>query len=129
MTNFPSDEEPLLRREDRLVTNLPVCLTIRRSADSSEVIPAILIDLSALGASILTDIRFSSLLPPACGSRFEVEFFFDEIEVRRADVTVERIEKRDDYQIVMGCSFVHLSGELRTAIRHQVVARLATSHR
>jgi hypothetical protein len=127
MTSLPADRETALRGEERVATTLPVWLTMRLGPEAYEVIPALLMDLSTSGVSLLTDLRFSPLLPPAPGTHFEIEFFFDDIEVCRTEVTLERLDKRSAHQVVLGCSFVALSGELRATIRHKVAALLATT--
>jgi len=70
-----SDAVRQTRREARLSTTLPLRLT----TGFGEMIPAVIVDLSASGLSALADVRSSPLLPPPRGARFEGEFFLDEI--------------------------------------------------
>lgn len=121
-----SNENLVKAREDRLAVSLPLRLTRRPSNTADEVIPGILINVSASGLQILTDERFSLLLPPPRGARFEIEFFFDQVEIRQVTIHVVRIEKRGSYQLVLGCKFVRLPAQARLALRAAIAARLAT---
>jgi hypothetical protein len=113
------------RREYRWDTTLPLSLI----TGSGEIIPAVVLNLSASGLLALVDIRFSPLLPPPRGSRFEAEFFLDELEIRHAVLEVLRIEKRSEHLIALGCQFVHIPPEVSVALRAKITARLHASHR
>ena len=122
-------ENPIQAREDRLAVSLPLRLMRLPSRMADEVIPGIVINLSASGLQILTDERFSLLLPPPKGTHFEIEFFFDQTEIRQVTINVARIEKRGSYQLVLGCKFVRLPAQARLALRAAIAARLITSRR
>jgi hypothetical protein len=85
----------------------------------------VILDLSASGLSALVDARSSPLLPPPRGSRFEGEFFLDEIEVRQAILEIVRIEEQDNHLIVLGCTFVDAPPQIPTLIRAKIAVRLA----
>jgi len=120
-------ETTVQTREDRLAVSLPLRLMRLPSNTADEVIPGILINLSASGLQILTDERFSLLLPPTKGARFEIEFFFDQVEIRQVVITIARREKRGPYQLILGCKFVRLPTPARLALRAAIAARLGTS--
>lgn len=113
------------RRESRWDTVLPLSLI----TGSGEIIPAVIINLSASGLLALVDVRFSPLLPPPRGARFEIEFFLDDVEIRHAVVEVLRLEKRGDTLIALGCQFVHIPSEISSALRAKITARLSAGHR
>ncbi|MEW6298199.1 MAG: PilZ domain-containing protein [Thermodesulfobacteriota bacterium] len=113
------------RRESRWDTTLPLHLI----TGSGELIPAVILNLSASGLLALIDTRFSPLLPPPRGARFEIEFFLDEITVRHAVIEVLRLEKRTDHLLALGCQFVHIPPEISAALRAKITARLSASHR
>ncbi len=73
--NNPPSYLSALRREERLETALPARLIFPRVNTADEIIPGILLDLSASGCQLLTDQRFSLLLPPSSLTRLVVEFF------------------------------------------------------
>lgn len=75
-----------LRREERLKTALPARLIFPRVNTADETIPGILLDLSASGCQLLTDRRFSLLLTPSSLTRWLVEFFLDELEIRQVPI-------------------------------------------
>lgn len=121
----PSDAARRTRREARSATALPLRLT----SGSGEMIPAVILNLSASGLLALVDVRSSPLLPPPHGSRFEAEFFLDEIEVRQAILEVVRIEERGTHLLALGCAFVDPPPLGPTTIRAKIAARLATSQK
>ena len=116
-----SDAVRQTRREARLTITLPLRLT----TGFGEMIPAVIVDLSASGLSALADVRSSPLLPPPRGARFEGEFFLDEIEVRQAILEIVQVEERGNHLIALGCTFVHHSPQTPTLIRAKIAARLA----
>ena len=116
-----SDAVRQTRREARLSTTLPLRLT----TGFGEMIPAVIVDLSASGLSALADVRSSPLLPPPRGARFEGEFFLDEIEVRQAILEIVQVEERSNHLIALGCTFVDPSPQVPTQIRAKITARLA----
>lgn len=117
----PQSEVPM-RKEERIETSLPVCLTAQLTTQSGDSIPATLVNLSASGLLAVADVRFSAGLPPQPGTMLKIAFFFDEVEVRRADLKVERLEERSQYTIALGCSFCALADEIRTMLRHKIAA-------
>jgi len=54
---------------------LPPLLLLRLTTGSGEIVPAVILNLSTSGLLALVDERFSPLLPPPPGTRFEGEFF------------------------------------------------------
>lgn len=101
-------------------------LPLRFTSGSGETIPAVILNISASGLLALVDVRFSPLLPPPRGSRFEGEFFLDELEVRQAVLEVVRIEERGKHLIALGCEFIHPPSPIPANIRAKVAARLST---
>lgn len=112
------------RREPRWDTVLPLQLM----TGSGELIPAVILNLSASGLLALIDIRFSPLLPPPRGARFEVEFFFEEITVHHAVIEVLRVEKRTACLMALGCRFVHIPPAISAALRAKIAVRRPTRH-
>lgn len=76
------------RREEHLNIVFPVRLLYPVPNEIDEMIPGILLDLSASGIQVLTDQRFSLLLPLPLQSRLAVEFFLDELEIRQLPVQI-----------------------------------------
>ncbi|MBI3757777.1 MAG: PilZ domain-containing protein [Deltaproteobacteria bacterium] len=113
------------RREMRCPTELPLQLT----SGSGELIPAVIRNLSANGLFATADIRFSLLLPPPTGARFDGEFFLDEVEARQLLLEVVRVAKRDQHLIGLGLRFVQPLPTLTTSIREKVASRLALTRR
>ena len=114
-------------REERADVALPVRLTLQLTAESGQSIPAMLVNVSASGIRVLTDVRFSPLLPLHLETIFKIAFFFEEIEVREAKIRVEQITRRGPYTVELGCSFCDLPDETRTMLRHKIAAQLAKS--
>ncbi|HEY8517065.1 MAG TPA: PilZ domain-containing protein [Candidatus Binatia bacterium] len=110
------------RAEARMSTELPARLT----ASNGEMIPAVLGDLSPTGVRLVLDRRFSPLLPLPVGAKFWLEFYLDEVEVLDAIVQVRHVKEDGRYQLQMGCSFVDLTDQARTAIRSKVAASKIT---
>lgn len=127
-SNLPSDLSSL-RREERLDIALPVRLISSRPKAVDEIIPGILIDLSASGFQIFTDRRFSLLLPPTPNTRLEIEFFLDELEVRQVPIQVVRVKQLENYQLMLGCKFVNLPTAARLALRAEVCKRVSNRRR
>jgi len=107
-----------MRAEARMATALPARLT----ALSGEMIPVLLADLSPTGVMVLVDRRMSPLLPLPNGMSLWIEFYLDEIEVVDAVVRVRAMKERGRFQLEIGCSFVDLTDQARTAIRSKVAA-------
>lgn len=107
------------RKEPRCVTNLPLRLT----SGSGETIPAVICNLSAGGLLATADVRFSLLLPPPNGARFDGEFFLDDVEVRNVLLEVVRINKQNQHLIDIGCQFVQPPPTLAANIRSRVGSR------
>ncbi|MGE0826894.1 MAG: PilZ domain-containing protein [Candidatus Binatia bacterium] len=123
------DSDTVKTREERLEVLLPVRLIRSSIGGPTEVIPAVLVNVSASGVQILTDQRFSLFLPPFLGARFAVEFFIGEIEIRHVVVEIVRSEKRDPYRIVLGGKFVNLPSEARLSLRSAVASQARTARR
>ena len=113
------------RREERLDIALPVRLLYPIPDEVDEVIPGVLLDLSASGIQVLTDQRFSLLLPPTLHSRLEVEFFLDELEIRQVPIQVVRVKQLENYQLMLGCKFIDLPTAARLAVRAEVAKQLS----
>jgi hypothetical protein len=107
------------RRETRRSLTLPLRLT----SGSGETLPAVILNLSASGLLALVDVRFSPLLPPPPGSRFDGEFFLDEIEMRQAVLEVVRVEEQGKHLFVLGCKFVHPPASVPANIRASLATR------
>ncbi len=122
--NLPSDLSSL-RREERLDTVFPIRLLHPVPDEIDEMIPGVLLDLSASGIQVLTDQRFSLLLPPPLHSRLEVEFFLDELEIRQVPIQIARVKKLKNYQLMLGCKFIDLPAAARLAVRAEVAKRLS----
>ena len=129
--NLPSKTSSA-RREERLDIALPVRLLYPIPDEVDEVIPGVLLDLSASGIQVLTDQRFSLLLPPTLHSRLEVEFFLDELEIRQVPIQVVRVKQLENYQLMLGCKFIDLptrstfsstSGSRKTALKAAQLVR------
>lgn len=112
-----------LRREERLEIALPARLIFPRVNTADETIPGILLDLSASGCQLLTDQRFSLLLPPSSSTRLVVEFFFDDLEIRQVPIQVVWTKKVGNYQLSLGCKFVDLPTAARLALRAEIAKR------
>jgi hypothetical protein len=108
------------RCEPRLATVLPLRLT----SGSGETIPGVILNLSASGFLAIVDRRFSMVLPMPPGSELLAEFYLDEIEVRDAVITVERVKQQLN-TLMLGCAFSAIDPELRTAIRARAAAAQA----
>lgn len=107
------------RREVRCQTDLPLQLT----SGSGETIPAVIRNLSAKGLFAVADERFSLLLPPPTGARFEGEFFFGSIEARNLLLEIVRVDRDDSHRIGLGCQFVMPPADLTMHLRATVMAR------
>lgn len=124
----PSSDSPPARQEERLDVALPVRLIAPRPKALDETIPGTLLDLSASGFQILTDQRFSLLLPPTLNTRFEVEFFLDELEIRHVPIQIVRVKQLKNYQLLLGCKFLALPTAARLALRAEISKRLSKPH-
>lgn len=113
------------RREARCQTNLPLRLT----SGSGETIPAVIRNLSAEGLFAVADERFSLLLPPPNGARFEGEFFFGNIEAHNLLLEIVRVDRDDSHQVGLGCQFVLPPADLTTHLRTTVMARRLPSRK
>jgi PilZ domain len=112
-----------IRRERRWSTALPLRLT----TGSGEVIPAVVLNVSATGLLALIDVRHSSSLPPPRGARLVGDLFLDELALQHAVLEVLRVEKQSEHLRVLGCKFVHTPAGLSPQIRGRVTGQLATS--
>lgn len=113
------------RKEARCAINLPLRLT----SGSGETIPAVICNLSAGGLLATADVRFSLLLPPPNGARFDGEFFLDDVEVRNVLLEIVRINKQNQHLIDIGCQFVQPPPALTANIRVRVGSRRAPARR
>lgn len=113
------------RREARCTTDVPLRLT----SGSGETIPAVIRNLSAGGLLVTADVRFSLLLPPPNGARFDGEFFLDDVEMRNILLEIVWVERHDRHLIDVGCQFIQTPLYLATNLRGLVSARLAPKRR
>jgi len=122
-------EHTVKTREDRLELSIPARLMRSSAGIPDEVIPVTITNVSASGIQLVTDRRFSTALPPYLGARFTIEFFLDALEIRHVAVEIVRSEKRQGYQVLLGCKFVSLPTQARLALRAAVSAQIAASGR
>ena len=111
------------RREARFSTVLPLRLT----TGSGEMIPAVILNVSASGLLLLVDERASLVLPPPRGAHLDGEFFFEDIEVQQMTLEVTRVELRRHKQFLLGCKFVNLPPDIIAGIRTKIIELLAKS--
>lgn len=123
------DNPPEAIRRTRREARCTVLLPMRLTSGSGEMIPAVLINLSASGLLALVDVRFSPVLPLPPGARIESEFFLDDIEIHRTLLEVVRVEKRDEHMVGLSCTFVQSPSEVSARIRAKVASYLAASRR
>lgn len=119
---LPSDLSSF-RREERLEIALPARLIFSRVKTVDEAIPSILLDLSASGFQVLTDQRFSLLMPPTATSRLAIEFFLDDLEIRQVPVQTVWSKKIGIGQLLLGCTFLDLPTAARLALRADIAKR------
>jgi|GEM_PF-2917117 len=122
-----SDKDVVRAREERAEVSLPARLTQSPPGVNSDVIPVMIVDVSASGLQLMTDKRFSLSLPPFLGARFAIEFFLGAIEVRHVVIEVVRSEKRQGHCVFLGCKFIDLPTQARLAIRSMVAAHPAST--
>lgn len=123
---LPADLPEAIRQRPR-ETRRSLALPLRLTSGSGETLPAVILNLSASGLLALVDVRFSPLLPPPPGSRFDGEFFLDEIEVRQAVLEVIHVEKQGKHLFVLGCEFVHPPAPIPANIRASLATRQTVS--
>lgn len=119
LKSAPPQAERQTRRDARLSVTLPLRIT----TGSGDMIPAVVLNVSVSGLSILVDERTSLLLPPPRGSRFDSEFFFEEIEIPQITLEITRAERRGKTQFILGCKFIELPAAIAAALRAKVTAR------
>ncbi len=124
----PSDKDVVRAREERTEVSLPARLTQSSPGVNNDVIPVMIVDVSASGLQLMTDKRFSLSLPPFLGAHFMIEFFLDAIEVRHVVIEVVRSEKRQGHRVFLGCKFIDLPTQVRLALRSMVAAHSASAH-
>ena len=124
-----SEEDAIKTREERAEVFLPARLIRSSPGVIDEVIPAMVVNVSASGIQLMTDRRFSLSLPPYLGVRFAIEFFLDAIEIRHVSIEVVRSEKRQGHRVFMGCKFVDLPTQARLSLRALVAARVDVDKR
>ena len=127
--DLPPDTSSSVRQEERFEIALLVRLLHSFSNEIDEAIPGVLRDLSASGLQILTDRRFSLLLPPTPQTRLAVEFFIDELEIRQVPIQVVWVKQMKNYQLLLGCKFIDLPAAARLAVRAEVAKRLSKPRR
>jgi PilZ domain-containing protein len=118
----PSHVTQQRRKEARWTTVLP----LRLVSGHGEIIPAVILNVSASGLLALVDTRSSPLLPPPQGSRFIGEFFLDDVEIRQAVLEIVRIEDRGAPLMALGCCFVHPPSTISATLRTRIAAHLAS---
>lgn len=116
---------PQAERQTRREARCSVTLPLRLITGSGEMIPAVILNVSASGLLVLVDERASLVLPPPRGSFLDGEFFFEEIEVPQITLEIVRVEQRSYHQLALGCKFVDSSSDVMAAIRAKVTARLS----
>ena len=133
VSSFPqrlSPDPPLSSsREERIDIAFPARLIFSRTKATDETIPCILVNVSASGCQILTDRRFSLLLPPTSSTPLEIEFFLNELEIRHVPIQVVRTKKIGTYQLLLGCKFLDLPAAARLALRADVAKRRSESRK
>ena len=116
-----------VEQENRREARFSVVLPLRLTTGSGEMIPAVILNVSASGLLLLVDERASLVLPPPRGARIDGEFFFDDIEVEQMTLEVTRIERRRHKQFLLGCKFINLSPDTIARIRTKVMGRFTKS--
>jgi len=119
----PQDADGSARHEARAAVQVPVLLR----DESGEPVPGIGIDLSASGLRILLDARFApahGLLP---GCHLACELYLGEVEVRRVELVVRRVDDVGHHQLELGCAFVELAPGARVGLRREIARRLAAA--
>ena len=117
----PDRGEERVRRDQRLSTVLPLRLT----SGSGDVMPAVVLNVSASGVLALVDGRFSPILPPPCGTRLDADFFLEEVDATGTSLEVVRTEERGRNLVALGCRFVDTSPEIPRAIREKIITLLS----
>lgn len=125
LPSFPPGVANERRREARCAADLPLRLT----SGTGETIPAVIRNLSASGLLAAADVRFSLLLPPPDGARFDGEFFLDDVEVGQLLLEIVRVERHNPFLIGLGCQFVQPSPTVTAGIRAKVASLLAAGRR
>ncbi len=115
---------PRAERQTRREVRCSVTLPLRLTTGSGEIIPAVILNISASGLLLLVDERTSLTLPPPRGSFLDGELFFDEMEIPQLTLEIVRIKRQGVRQLVLGCKFVDLPPPLTAAIRAKVTAHL-----
>jgi hypothetical protein len=101
-----------------------VILPLRLTTGSGDMIPAVVLNVSASGLLLLVDERSSLTLPPPRGSYLNGAFFFEEIELPQFTLEVMRIIRQDEKQFVLGCRFVDVPSSILAEIRSKMTIRL-----
>jgi hypothetical protein len=120
----PAEEKR--RRESRRSVTLPIQLM----TGSGEMIPGVVLNISASGLLVLVDERSSPLVPPPPSSSLTGELFFEDVELPRFALEVVRITRKGKNQFHLGCRFVDVPPPTVSAIRATVLAalRLEATH-
>ena len=122
ITVLPSALPEALRRT-RQEARIALVLPLRLTSGSGDMIPAVLLDLSASGLLALVDGRSSLLLPPPPGARFTGEFFLDDLEIHQADLEVIQVTQRGSGLLALGCKLIEVQPGVTAALRARVAAR------
>lgn len=111
-------------RQKRREVRRRVILPLRLTTGSGEMIPAVVLNLSASGLLLLVDERSSLTLPPPRGSYLDGAFFFEDLELPQFTLEVMRIVRRGEKQFVLGCRFVDVPSSILAEIRSKMTTRL-----
>ncbi len=110
-------------RQRRHEVRRRVILPLRLTTGSGEMIPAVVLNLSASGLLLLVDERSSLTLPPPRGSHLDGAFFFEDIELPQCTLEVVRIVRQGNTQFVLGCRFVDVPSTILREIRSKMTTR------
>jgi hypothetical protein len=90
-------------RQPRWSLILPMCLT----TSAGELIPAMVLNLSASGLLALVEASACVAASVQRGARLQGRFFFDALDVQDIELEVARVEARGEQLIGLGCKFVN----------------------
>lgn len=116
-----SPSEQRIRQDVRCSVILPLRLT----TGSGEMIPAVVLNVSASGLLAIVDERASLTLPLPRGSQVEGEFFFDDLAIPQVTLEIMRIERRSNNQLAFGCKFVDLPSQIAADLRAKISAHVS----
>ena len=110
-------------RQKRHETRRRVILPLRLTTGSGEMIPAVVLNMSASGLLLLVDERFSLTLPPPRGSYLDGALFFEDIELPQFTLEIIRTVRQGEKQFVLGCRFVDVPSSVLAEIRLKMITR------